>query len=288
MDVQRHLNSKEFVDRARSRVARYGVSFGTTRLREWIRQKLVHGAVRGSNVGKRPMHYYGRTHYRRVLQIARFYGMGIKDTDELFVRLFRAGYCLPSQQVRNALLIEFKKAQSKLNASLRSAYYDRSDNVPPGRMRQIAKQWGPVDPRFKGIDLNFADNIMLAIVRAGRNPAIPVVSRSQNTNDHLNENFDVTQLKCMSEQFFHGMLAKDDEFGSLVEELIISSSDDQYRCARVIFRSMLSGIGWLAQHDDGKIALGAETALQGLQQREFLAFQMVLALRMATAGNNPD
>ena len=47
----------------------------------------------------------------RVLQIARLYGRGMKDTDEILVRLFTAGYMSPTNLLRRAVLAEFQKAR---------------------------------------------------------------------------------------------------------------------------------------------------------------------------------
>lgn len=191
-----------------------------------------------------------------------------------------SGYAMPSKQLRRSLLIEFRKARSQLNAQIRSTYADGNRHVPPGRMRQLEKQLGPVDPRFEAAGFVSPDNIILSALRAGRDPT-EIKSRSISTRadcspDNLQEQFFTMALQLNS-----GMLAQDDEYKTDVERVISSASDDRYKQARAIFENMRDAVYSFSQGNDEGTKAAFETTSIAFQQREFLVFLLVEALRSA-------
>ena len=182
--------------------------------------------------------------------------------------------------LRKSLLIEFRKARSQLNASIRSTYADGNMDVPPGRMRQLNKQWGPLDSRFEAAGFVLPDNIILSAIRAGRNP-IEIVSRTASSESRRSSERAQDRLLAIAEQLNSGMLAQDNEFQTDVERLIVSASDDIYKEARIIFANMHAVAHLLTKSTEEATATGYKAQLIAFRQRGAIAFLLVVALRQA-------
>ena len=262
MGDSRSLSKSEFVLRIASRAKRYGVDFTQTRLDEWIKQGLALAADAGPSRGRRRTFTYGCWHYRRALQLVRLHAAGINDTDAIFVQLFIRGYGAMPHEVREPLIKEFLKAQAKLIAPLRSVYADRSGEIPPKRKTQFRKQLGEPDKRFKDAGLVIPEDQLIDLIRAARSP------NGQSTRLGKTDEVFVFMGTLIS-----GMLARDEEFGSKTVELIRCSNDKQFRRARSIFRSFRPPSNVSKQ--------AAFAFFESLLRREFAAFMLVIALRVA-------
>jgi hypothetical protein len=217
------LSKTEFVERVASWATEHNVRFDEGRLDEWMKQALIPAGERRGNEGLSPTYIYGCRHYRRALQLVRFYSQGIRDTDEIIIQLFIRGYGAGPDAVRKALQKEFNKARAKLNAPLRSKF---ADNTGKMRKRQFLGQLGELDERFRKAEIVIPEDDLIAAVRAARSPD-DLESERRKGHDLLWSFFN---------SFVHGMLEIGDDEKTRLERLILSSSDTEYEIAKMIFK----------------------------------------------------
>ena len=145
--------------------ARYGGEFPESWFEDLVRDGLVDALERGANKGLAPVYFATPSHYRRALQIKRLHKAGIRGRDAQLVQLFVRGYGVEPWQVRDALLRELIRAVEKLRGGLRSAYFQNARAVGPGHMAVVAKQMGPLDPRFEAAGLRQPPEFYLETIR---------------------------------------------------------------------------------------------------------------------------
>jgi hypothetical protein len=268
------LQKAAFIQRVRRRSARYGVGFDQGQLDEWIKQGLAIPADRRENRGVRPIYTYGHRHYRRALQLVRLYAANVRDRDAVLVQLFLSGYSVRPHEIREELKKEFLKAIAKLNAPVRSVYFDREGPIPPGRFEQSLGQLGVADRRLTKADLVPTNDLLIRAVRAGRNP------NSENcelvkAND-VGADFGELAF-ALAQPVLAGMLYADNEYASESENLIMQADESQYELARILF--LLFRCLCKPANVQGDHASAFEAIYRSLNQREFSALILTMALR---------
>ncbi len=232
--AKKSLSKREFTERVSSRARRYATTFDQGQLDEWIKQGLTFASERGPNIGRKPVYIYGYRHYRRSLQLVRLKSQEITDRDEILVQLFIRNYGIKSHEVREALVKEYRKAREKLNAPLRSIFADRDGPIPPGRKSQLLDQIGPLDDRLNNAGFIIPDDHLISLIRTARNSDRHALKGAPS--DPLPNN--VQELLNSFKPLFGGMLAKDDENESGIEEIIRLSDKNEYELAKTIFQQI--------------------------------------------------
>ena len=144
---------------------RSGIEITEVRLTEWIDQFLLAPGTRQGNDGLRPRYAYSAGHYRRALQIARLYARGIKDRDAILFQLFLEGRDTPPFELETAIRKEFEKAAKMALAPIRSAYVNRTAEIPPHSKSVLIRQLGPLNQVFGNTKLKLNPNDLIEIVR---------------------------------------------------------------------------------------------------------------------------
>lgn len=169
------LTKGDFFDklnRSRAR-SRSGVIVTTSQYDEWVKQGLAPSADRLANQGRSPQYRYGTRHYRRALQLARFYGVGIRDRDALLVQLFLRGYGIDPHEMREALIKEISKAVAKLRSPVRSAFIDRNGSIPKASEASLTRSLGEQDAVFKRQGWGLEPDETINLARFTMNPPMP-------------------------------------------------------------------------------------------------------------------
>jgi hypothetical protein len=277
----RALSKAEFIERVASWAACHNETFDEGRLDEWMKQALIPRGDRGPNKGLRPTYVYGCRHYRRALQLVRFHSQGINDTDEIIVQLFIRGYgARPDagvdgpwlDAVRKSLRKEFNKVRAKLNAQLRSKFADSKGEIPSGRKKQLLRQLGELDERFQKAGIAFSEDILISAVRAARSPVDPNPYKLLHANP----------TDFIFNSLFGGMLEISDDHKTEMERVILSSSDDEYETAKMIFkviRIVLYALGSILEHSAAGMAF--RTADLALSMRDLSALMLATTLKIA-------
>jgi hypothetical protein len=270
------LTKEDLVRRVALRLPRYGVNpseqsaeeWVKNHIDEWMKQSLALAAERGPNRGQKRTYTYSFRHYRRVLQLVRFYGDGRTATADLHIQLFLRGYSGFSQALRDAVLYEYRKFRSQLISTLRSKQFTNLGPVTEARQRQIIKSMGPLDERLEALALPPETYFGIARLTLEQDP--DESAHKQSFSDPILLEF----LRSM----FGGFLDDGDESEAetKIERLIRLSAGEAYERARDNVRKMIFATEFFAQGGDPQVF---STIAGSFRQREFSALFIVFALR---------
>jgi hypothetical protein len=273
------LSKTAFVQRVAAWAGRYFITFDSSRLNEWIKQGLALKAEPGPSKGRRRTYTYSYVHYRRALQLVRFYRYGVKDTDAILVQLFIRGYSVEPHEVREALKKEFIKARAKLNSVIRSAYADSDDAIPAVRKEQLRRQLGEQDERLRKTGIVPPDDFVISALRAARDPSGVVAGRNAKS-DSFQPIYNIITY------FMSDMLAEDDEFSSKMEKIIARSGSREYQQARSAFQCVRKLFGIMSSSNQPHLAEASNAIYDSLPTREFTAIFLTLSLKLVANDTN--
>jgi hypothetical protein len=289
------MNKTQLVERVcELTLLKYGQNFTESLFDDLNENGLIPKGIRLGNDGKHPIYDFGYASYRRALQIARFQSRGIIRRDAIRVGLFLAGYSEPVFDVREALCREYVAHGKSILHQIRSGYADNWKRVPPNHKQSFMRQAGPLDTRFEAAGLGISSDQVIELLRTAKQN--PVYTLSNNDKSKLREQlFARLSFQDFSEallQTFSGLLMFNPERDAgttdvgEIENLITSTDDDSFACARRLYRVLVrSGFANLWEYvetagspEARKIASGA-AVLAILEQPEFAASVLVQCLR---------
>jgi hypothetical protein len=193
----------------------------------------------------------------------------MKDADALLIEMFVRGYSVGSHQIHEALIKEFRKAAGQLNATIRSIFADRNGLLSSGRKRQLRGQMGQLDSRLISAGLVVSDDVLIAILRAARDPR-----GGASHADALANTDPIAALACC---VVGGLLALREKTDPTIPR-IIRVGADQYEAARRLLELLRKQLPeFLHPYDDGSLAKALH---HSLHMRGWTAFGLVLALRV--------
>jgi hypothetical protein len=269
------LTKAELVARAARWGAKRGVEFDAALLDEWITKGVVAKGDRGKNVGKRPVFRYGCRHYRRVLQVLRFYSRGIKSADQILIMLFLNGRGVKPFEAREPIAREFARARAKLIAMARSPRFDQYGAVPPKHKVRLVRSLGNPDQRFVDAGVVLGPDQMIAAVRAARSPDPD--SRLRKTANPGSENLMLEIFKLA----FGGILSKDPEFPAEIDQTIANATDADLSLVSSILNLFRAVLSWLeSKNRSPEIAALLDGLLASFSQPEFIAAHFALQLTL--------
>jgi hypothetical protein len=235
-----------------------------------MKQKLATRGERGPNVGLKPTYTYGRHHYRRALQLIRLHGQGYEDVDALRLQLFLRGYAPGSVELAKSVLVEYRHTRTGLNAPVRSTYVDRLGPIPDKRLESLIGQLGPADPLFEEAGVVPPPELLVAFVRGARSP----LDLGAGQLELPREFEDAAKMVA-------GLLSPSDEELSATEELIQSSTEEDFQKARDIFWGLRQRLRGDAKALSGATRQAADFAQAMWFQREPAGMNFVAALKVA-------
>ena len=194
--------------------------------------------------------------------------------------LFLNGHGVRPYEVREALQREFARGRAKLNAQARSSRFDEAGPIPPKHKARLIRALGEADERLVTSNRVPTPNEMIKAVRTARSsdPDDPI--RTPDFSSMAGS--PLSALRSV----FGGLLAHDDELGGEVENLLVKAADQQIEQARLA----LLQIAWAfssgqVESDKVKLSPMADAFRAALQEPTFVAFLIVLMLRLSTLGS---
>jgi hypothetical protein len=290
------MNKTQLVERAcELTLLKYGQNFTESLFDDLIENGLIPKGIRLGNDGKHPIYDFGHASYRRALQIVRFQSRGIIRRDAIRVGLFLAGYSEPIFDVREALCHEYVAYGKSISHQIRSGYADNRKTVPPRHKQSFLRQGGPLDARFEAAGLGIPSDQVIELFRSAKQK--PVCSLSNTAKGKLREQLLAKpSFQDLSEtllQVFSGLLMFNPERDAgttgvgEIENLIASSDDDSFVCARRLFRVLArSGFANLWEHvgtagSPGAQGIASDAAVFAIrEQPEFATSALVQGLRI--------
>lgn len=143
-----------------------GMAFNAASLNDLIKDRLVVRARREGNTGRRPIYRFDWRDVHRVTFIVAMQASGVRGRDALRLRLFVAGCRLPADDVRQALLEEYRRAVASLK--MRSAQFDNRKALTPKRLASVTREIGRADPVLRDAGLEVPAAVTLQLLRAAR------------------------------------------------------------------------------------------------------------------------
>jgi hypothetical protein len=278
----RTLTKAELVRRVADRAQRYKAAVTPRLVDGWIERGLLPAGARRDNEGRRPIYVYGRSHYRRALQLVRLHSQGLRDYDAQIVQLYARGCGVRAFEVREPLRKEYRKAAAMLRASVRSTYADRSGDVPPKRKESFRRQLGDVDPPIADFGIQASDDDGLALWRYAVDPDVSARPNPNPTTviPGMNGLFPMVWPSIV--QAMAGSFSQDDENPNPVEVAINSADDSTFDRARFAFNSIravariLDGAALLKPFGGGENAFPGELLARGTIGREWSTFSLAM------------
>jgi hypothetical protein len=292
------MTKAELVALVHERTAKpLGGVFTAGLLDDLIKDGLASPGRRVGNDGRRPIYDFTWRDLHRVTFLAAIQASGVRSRNALRLRLFVAGCKLPLWEIREALRNEYRDAMASLNGQVRTAYLDSRKPLTPAKFASVTRELGRADPILQSAGLETPPEAMIQIIRDARQE--PLAGGLGDVSPDLiarlaSGKASMADLVSMAGNMFAGMFqmeaAPGDDPGQIdsVDGLISNADDTALECVPSQFRNMLT---LLATHGvwnfipEGGGPSGVRSVIVRTIKRspQFLAFNLVLALRMAVA-----
>lgn len=232
---------------------RYGVGLTAAQIDDFIKDRLVPKGKRIGNDGKKPVYDYDFRAYRRALQIARLRTLGIIGRDAIRLQLFLRGYSLSVDDVRNAVLNEYRRAVKSFR--LRSIYFENWKGIPNGRKESAVAELGVLDHRLDKAGLRLPNHIYIENMRAAKQKGLEDCPMPQplfavHGIEALPKQIEVAIQSVMKypSDLFSGLFnLADNDADSLdpgcIEGTIQTADDTDYIQAREFYKLMVGKLG---------------------------------------------
>jgi hypothetical protein len=273
-----------------------GSVFTAAALDDLIKDGLAPSGRRVGNDGRRPVYDFTWRDLHRVTFLAAIQSSGVRSRDALRLRLFVAGCRLPIWEVRQALRREYRDVIASLNGQSRTAYLDNRKPLTPAKFASVTRELGRADQILRDAGLETPPEALIQIVRDARQEPLAggIGEISPDFIARLaSGKASMVDLVSLAGNMFAGMFQMDaapgDDPGQIdsVDGLISNADDAAWECVPSNYRNMAT---MLATHGlwnfipEGGGPSGVRSVIIRTIKRspQFLAFNLVLALRMAT------
>jgi hypothetical protein len=250
------VKKADFIARVRARAnALYGVEFTAVLINDLIKNGLIAEGSRKANEGRKPVYDFDFRAYRRALQIARLWKMGIRRRDAIRVQLFLRDYSLPVWDARETLLREYRFFVKSKAMRVRSSYAGNWKGIPRSRKKRLLADLGALDDRLDAAGWRLQDNSYIACVRAAKQDSLGTSPNPMSSRVAANFEAELARMRASITKIikdpsalFSGLLNLSDNESNCkdpdsIEGLIQTSDDATYLQARDLYRILSGRLG---------------------------------------------